>query len=158
MRPLVRRYVSAFTDNSIAYKGLSMETTLMFGDFAWIALIMMIFGGGTAYFINTEKTMPPLESLPIDIIEGLKFEPDIGYSIQIHNDNITSMDHVIEILEKYCGVSKDDSINIMLEVHKKNIAILPLKIEQRVAKSIIKYIDKASIQRGFPLKCSIKKV
>jgi len=135
-----------------------METTLVFWDFFWIAVIASIFGGGASYLVNPKKTELPLPPLPTDISDALKAEPTIPYSIQIHNDDYTPMDHVIEVLENYCAVSKNDSVNTMLEVHNKNISTLPLTIEEQTAVRLVDFIHKASRQRGLPLQCSTIKV
>lgn len=134
-----------------------MGTTLIFGDFVWVAIIAAVFGGGVAYFFRPAKTTPSLEALPEYIIKALSVEPDTAFSLEIHNDNITPMEHVVEVLSEYFGFSKNDATDIMLQVHKSDTASLPLKIEEKTAQQLVEYIHKASRKRGFPLQCSVIK-
>lgn len=48
-----------------------METTLMLGDFIWIALIVIVFGGGSAYATKGKDDTKKLNSI-LEKIEKLE--------------------------------------------------------------------------------------
>lgn len=54
-----------------------METTLLFGDFFWIAIIVIFFGGGSSYVTKNSYDNKKLDQIisQLDRLEG-KDQPE----------------------------------------------------------------------------------
>ncbi len=63
-----------------------------------------------------------------DTDESISLVPP--YRVIVHNDDVTPMDFVIEVLIRFFSLSRERSTNIMLEAHNSGqalVAIMPLE-------------------------------
>lgn len=51
---------------------------------------------------------------------------DFKHGIEIYNDNTTPMEYVVNTLEKSLHIKRKEAIEIMLKIHMKGGAVLPL--------------------------------
>ncbi len=93
----------------------------------------------TSLLSRPEKKTPPL------------------FKVLMHNDNYTTMEFVIEVLESVFNKSTTEANRIMMNIHLKGIGICgiyPFDIaETKVAK-----VHRLAGSEGFPLRCSVEEV
>lgn len=77
------------------------------------------------------------------------------YSVILHNDDITTMDFVVDVIVTIFNKNFDDAIALMLKIHESGLAICGV-YEKEIAKSKQQSVLKAAKVAGFPLKCSIE--
>lgn len=79
------------------------------------------------------------------------------YACVLLNDNYTTMEFVIEVLQRFFRKGYDEAMAVMLQVHHdgKGVAgIYPLDIAETKAAQVIQYAKKSQ----FPLQCKVEKV
>lgn len=78
------------------------------------------------------------------------------YKVLLHNDDYTTMDFVVEILMSVFNKSIEESIMIMMNVHRQGIGICGLYTLE-IAETKMNFVHAAAREKGFPLRCSIEK-
>lgn len=82
-------------------------------------------------------------------------EPSL-FLVLLHNDDYTSMDFVVMILETVFHKDPLEATRIMLNVHNQGLgvaSILPLEI----AETKVAMVHELARQHEFPLRCSLEK-
>ena len=79
------------------------------------------------------------------------------YRILLHNDNYTTMDFVVEVLEKVFNKTPSEATQIMLNVHKQGIGVCGIYTAE-IAETKVTLVHHMARQNGFPLKCSMEEV
>lgn len=77
------------------------------------------------------------------------------HAVVLYNDDYTTMDFVIEVLQRFFHKSLEDARRIMLEVHQhgKGVAgVYTLEIAETKASQVMEYAR----LKGFPLKCVVE--
>jgi ATP-dependent Clp protease adaptor protein ClpS len=82
-----------------------------------------------------------------------KLEPPRMYKVIMHNDDYTTMEFVLHVLQKYFSKNHDDAYAIMLEVHTRGFGICGIYTFE-VAESKVAKVIKYARENGHPLKCS----
>jgi ATP-dependent Clp protease adaptor protein ClpS len=82
-------------------------------------------------------------------------EPSL-YRVILLNDNYTTMDFVIRVLETVFNKPPAEATQIMLSVHKKGTGLCGVYTREIAEMKVITVHDLAS-QSGFPLKCIMEK-
>ena len=80
-----------------------------------------------------------------------------NYKVILHNDNYTTMDFVVQVLEIIFLKTPSEATQIMLNVHKKGIGICGVYTAE-VAETKVAQVSHMARQQGFPLKCSMEEV
>jgi ATP-dependent Clp protease adaptor protein ClpS len=94
------------------------------------------------------------ESILSDTDEEVK-EPPM-YKVLLHNDDYTTMDFVVEILMSVFSKSMEESVMIMMNVHRQGIGMCGLYTFE-IAETKMNFVHAAARESGFPLRCSIEK-
>lgn len=92
-----------------------------------------------------------------EIIEDLKSKnllPQM-YNVLLLNDNVTTMDFVVFILEKVFDKSHSEAVNIMLKVHEQGEGIAGTYVRE-VAETKVSQVASLARQKKFPLKCRME--
>jgi ATP-dependent Clp protease adaptor protein ClpS len=103
-------------------------------------------------------------------MDEIKYNPDEGigvkerqeikappfYKVFLINDDYTTMDFVIHILEKVFHKAPVEATQIMLHVHKNGKGLAGVYTRE-IAETKIGATHKLSRQNGFPLKCMMEK-
>lgn len=79
------------------------------------------------------------------------------YAVLLLNDDYTTMEFVIEVLQRFFKKSKEEAARIMLRVHQqgKGVAgIYPFDIAETKAHQVRDFAQ----SRGYPLRCEIEPV
>lgn len=82
-------------------------------------------------------------------------EPPL-YKVLLHNDDYTSMEFVVSILESIFQKSQQDAMRIMLNVHEKGIGVAGIYTRE-VCETKIAVVHELARKNEFPLRCSMEK-
>jgi ATP-dependent Clp protease adaptor protein ClpS len=84
-----------------------------------------------------------------------KLRPPKKYKVLMHNDDYTTMEFVVHILQKYFNKTRPEAQAIMLEVHTRGMAVCGIYTYE-VAESKVAKITKYARENGHPLKCTME--
>ncbi len=93
------------------------------------------------------------EQSGVATIRKEKLQPPRKYKVIMHNDDYTTMEFVILVLQKYFNKSSPEAHAIMLEVHTRGFGVCGI-FTYEVAESKVAKVTKYSRENGHPLKCS----
>ena len=77
------------------------------------------------------------------------------YKVLLHNDDYTSMEFVIAILETVFHKSANDATKIMLNVHNEGIGIAGVYTRE-ICETKISVVHQLAKKNEFPLRCSME--
>jgi len=83
-------------------------------------------------------------------------EPKL-YKALLHNDDYTSMEFVISILERIFHKSPNDAAQIMLNVHNEGVGIAGVYTKE-ICETKISVVRQLAKKNEFPLRCSMETV
>ncbi|WP_458791419.1 ATP-dependent Clp protease adapter ClpS [Yoonia sp. MH D7] len=78
------------------------------------------------------------------------------YKVLILNDDFTPMEFVVMVLEKFFGMSHAQSFELMLEVHKKGLAVVGVYSHEIAETKVAQVLDYAQ-RHQHPLQCTMEK-
>jgi len=87
--------------------------------------------------------------------EREKTKPPRMYKVVLYNDDYTTMEFVIEILQRFFSMNLERAMQIMLEVHNKGSAICGV-YSFDVAESKVAQVVVLAQQHGHPLRCDME--
>jgi ATP-dependent Clp protease adaptor protein ClpS len=79
------------------------------------------------------------------------------YKVLLHNDDFTSMEFVVYVLQTVFGKNEQDAIQIMLNVHNQGIGIAGLYTLE-IAEMKVTKVSSLAQANEFPLLCTIEEV
>lgn len=82
-------------------------------------------------------------------------QPDL-YKVVMLNDNYTTMEFVVDILQDIFGKTEAEARKIMLVVHKQGRGLAGVYVYD-IALSKIDQVERRAKGKGFPLKCIVEK-
>ena len=82
-------------------------------------------------------------------------EPPL-YKVLIHNDDYTTMDFVVMILESVFGKSTDEATRIMLNVHNHGQGVAGVYTRE-IGETKVAVVHRLARKNQFPLRCSLEK-
>jgi ATP-dependent Clp protease adaptor protein ClpS len=83
-------------------------------------------------------------------------EPPL-YKVLLHNDDYTSMEFVVLLLEKVFNKSTAEATRIMLNIHQQGLGIAGVYLKE-IAETKMAIVHDLAQKNEYPLKCSIEKV
>ncbi len=86
-------------------------------------------------------------------INKQKLQPPRMYKVLMHNDDYSTMEFVILVLQKFFNKNHDDAQSIMLSVHQKGFGVCGIYTYE-VAESKVAKVVKYARDNGHPLQCS----
>jgi ATP-dependent Clp protease adaptor protein ClpS len=96
------------------------------------------------------------DEAPVAEAEEKVEKPEL-FKVLLHNDDYTTMEFVVEVLESVFNMPEDQAIQVMLNVHVQGVGvagIYPFEIaEMKVAKTTA-----MAREQEFPLLCTIEQV
>jgi len=81
-------------------------------------------------------------------------EPPL-YKVLLHNDDYTTMEFVIAILENVFHKSNADATRIMLNVHHEGVGVAGI-FTKEISETKISIVHELAQKNNFPLKCSME--
>ena len=79
------------------------------------------------------------------------------FAVMLHNDDVTTMDFVVEILVQIFHKSVQEAAALMLDVHENGQAIAGI-YSFDIAATKKSQVDILAAEKGFPLKLTIREV
>lgn len=79
------------------------------------------------------------------------------YRVILLNDDFTTMDFVVQILEGVFFKSPAEAMQIMLQVHKNGRGVAGI-FSKQIAEAKIEQVHQLAQVEGFPLKCDMEEV
>jgi ATP-dependent Clp protease adaptor protein ClpS len=99
--------------------------------------------------------LPQREELPVAESEEKTEEPPL-FKVLLHNDDYTTMDFVVHVLQTIFNLAEEQAIQIMLNVHVKGIGIAGIYTYEVAEMKVTKTTTMAREQE-FPLLCTMEK-
>jgi ATP-dependent Clp protease adaptor protein ClpS len=99
--------------------------------------------------------LPQREELPVAESEEKTEEPAL-FKVLLHNDDYTTMDFVVHVLESIFNMPEDQAIQVMLNVHIKGIGIAGVYTYE-VAEMKVAKTTAVAQEQEFPLLCTMEK-
>ena len=82
-------------------------------------------------------------------------EPPL-YKVLLHNDDYTTMDFVVMVLQTVFHKNTEEATRIMLNVHHQGIGIAGIYTRE-IAETKVAIVHQMAKQHQFPLRCSLEK-
>ena len=79
------------------------------------------------------------------------------FAVILHNDDITTMDYVVEVLTDFFQKTPPEAAALMMDVHEKGQGVAGVYIFD-IAATKKQHADQRTAERGFPLKLTIREV
>lgn len=92
--------------------------------------------------------------IAVGIAEPKLKEPP-RFSVLLHNDDYTTMEFVVEILQRFFQKTGEAATQIMLKIHHSGKAVAGI-YSFDIAETKVTQVHEYSRSKGFPLKCSIE--
>ncbi len=102
--------------------------------------------------------LPPqsqYEEAPVAESEEKTEEPPL-FKVLLHNDDYTTMDFVVHVLESVFNMSENQAIQVMLNVHVKGIGVAGI-FTYEVAEMKVARTTAMAREQEFPLLCTMEK-
>ena len=87
--------------------------------------------------------------------ERAKAKPPRMYKVILFNDDYTTMDFVIEVLQRFFAMNRERAMQIMLKVHNEGSAGCG-GYSLDVAETKVARVSEFAKQHGHPLRCSME--
>ena len=84
-----------------------------------------------------------------------KLEKPKLYKVLMHNDDYTTMEFVVYVLQGVFHHSESEATQIMLHIHKRGIGVAGVYTRE-VAESRIAQVEGLAREHEFPLRCSME--
>ena len=89
----------------------------------------------------------------LGVVEKTTTKEPRRYQVVLHNDDYTTMEFVVHVLEKFFHKSETEATQIMLHVHHKGYGIVGTFTRDEAETKASQVMDYAK-QYGHPLKCT----
>lgn len=88
---------------------------------------------------------------------GLRYKEPSMYNVIMLNDDVTTMDFVVMVLQKIFRKSAEDAETIMLKIHNEGSAVVGTYYRD-IAESKVGLTKSFAKQYGYPLELTIEEV
>lgn len=78
------------------------------------------------------------------------------YKVLLLNDDFTPMEFVVHVLERFFAISHAQSVEIMLTVHKKGVAVVGV-FSYEIAETKVAQVMDFARRNQHPLQCTMEK-
>ena len=90
-----------------------------------------------------------------DVRTERKLKKPKMYKVLLHNDDYTTMEFVVSVLQHVFHRSETDALQIMLHVHKHGLGVAGVYTRE-VAESRVEQVETLARAEEFPLRCSME--
>jgi ATP-dependent Clp protease adaptor protein ClpS len=102
----------------------------------------------------SQQTDKYQDSLVLDNQNDLD-EPPL-YKVLLHNDDYTSMEFVVSILEQVFQKNHEEATRIMFNVHEQGIGVAGIYTKE-ICETKVAVVHDLARRNEFPLRCSMEK-
>ncbi len=95
------------------------------------------------------------DSLSLLATERGKTKPPRLYKVVLLNDDFTTMDFVVEVLQTIFGMNRERATQIMLKVHQEGSAVCGI-YPKDIAETKVAQVEAFARQREHPLRCVLE--
>ena len=88
-------------------------------------------------------------------IERSKSKPPKLYKVVLFNDDYTTMDFVIEVLQTFFLMNRERATQVMLKVHQEGSAVCGV-YPKDIAETKVTQVSAFAKQHGHPLRCELE--
>ncbi len=78
------------------------------------------------------------------------------YKVMLLNDDFTPMEFVVHVLERFFGINHAQSVEIMLVVHQKGLAVVGV-FSHEIAETKVAQVMDFARRHQHPLQCTMEK-
>lgn len=89
--------------------------------------------------------------------QSSKLKPPSSYQVLMHNDDYTTTDFVVDVLQRFFSFDIDRAIALMLRVHHEGQAVCGV-FTRDVAMTKVELVRDYARQHEYPLRCSCEPV
>jgi len=109
------------------------------------------------YATELNVTMTPMATKQenLSLLERGKTKPPKLYKVRLLNDDYTTMEFVIEVLQTFFSMGTEQAMQVMLKVHNEGSAICGV-YSKDIAETKVNQVTGYAIQHGHPLKCHME--
>jgi len=93
---------------------------------------------------------------PVEVSEEISIKKPSMYKVLFYNDHFTTMDFVVTVLGDVFRKTRQEAVQIMLEVHKKGRGVVGI-FSYDVARTKAELVKRRARQEEFPLRCTVEK-
>jgi ATP-dependent Clp protease adaptor protein ClpS len=87
--------------------------------------------------------------------ERAKTKPPRMFKVMLFNDDYTTMEFVIEVLQRFFDLDRERALQIMLKVHNEGLAVCGV-YSRDVAETKVTRVSEFAKQHGHPLRCGME--
>lgn len=87
--------------------------------------------------------------------ERIKTEEPPLYKVLLHNDDYTTMEFVVAVLEKIFQKSSAEATRIMFNVHYEGVGVAGIYTKE-IGETKVSTVHQLAKKNNFPLKCSME--
>jgi ATP-dependent Clp protease adaptor protein ClpS len=99
--------------------------------------------------------IPELEDAPVAEHEEKTEEPKL-FRVLLHNDDYTTMEFVVYVLQQVFNLDEDKAIQVMLNVHVKGIGVAGVYTYE-IAEMKVARVTELAREHEFPLLCTMER-
>ena len=92
----------------------------------------------------------------LSLDERPKVERPRRYLVVLHNDDYTTMEFVVLVLEKFFSKSREEATQIMLHVHRRGVGVCGV-FTYEVAETKVTQVTEYARRNQHPLRCTLEK-
>ncbi len=89
-------------------------------------------------------------------VERSKSKPPSLYKVLLFNDDYTTMEFVIEVLQTFFAMDRERATQVMLKVHKEGLAVCGV-YPKDIAESKVAQVTAFAKQHEHPLRCELER-
>lgn len=89
--------------------------------------------------------------------ERAKTKPPSMYKVILFNDDYTTMEFVIEVLQRFFAMDRERAMQTMLKVHNEGSAVCGV-YSRDIAETKVTQVTEFAKQHGHPLRCSTEEI
>ncbi|MDX8380003.1 MAG: ATP-dependent Clp protease adapter ClpS [Gallionella sp.] len=89
--------------------------------------------------------------------ERAKTTPPSMYKVILFNDDYTTMEFVIEVLQRFFAINSERAQQLMLQIHNEGSAICGV-YSRDIAETRVAQVTEFAQQQGHPLRCSTEEI
>ena len=91
----------------------------------------------------------------VTLLERSTTKPPRLYKVKLLNDDYTTMEFVVEVLQVFFAMSTERAMQVMLKVHNEGFAVCGVYPKDIVETKVQQVVDYAT-QHGHPLRCHME--
>ena len=87
--------------------------------------------------------------------EQTRLKEPARYAVLLHNDDYTTMEFVIEVLQRYFHKTSEEAMQITLRVHQQGSGVAGV-FSHEIAETKAAQVTQHARGQGYPLKCTVE--